>query len=130
MTSIASPAPVRAPSPRQRAVAIVVLLWLLVQIAVPFWLLRQPPPVRFGWQMYAGFPKRPLLTVVHADGRRKPISSRRYFAYFRLDLTPGYEPRLAAVVCRTRPTVVAVEVTPSRDKRVQAYRCARPGSRG
>lgn len=129
MTSLASPAPVRAPSPRQRAVAAVVLLWLLVQIAVPLWLLRYPPPVRFGWQMYAGFPERPRLTVFHADGQRRQLSSRRYFAYFRLDLTPGYEPRLATVVCRTRPQIVAVEVTPSRGKQAQRYTCVRPERR-
>jgi hypothetical protein len=44
----------RALSGRQKLVALFFAAFLLVQLAVPAYMLTQPRPARFGWQMYYG----------------------------------------------------------------------------
>jgi hypothetical protein len=74
------------------------IAFLAVQVVVPSWQLTQPPPARFGWQMYAAGARASEFAVVGRDGSVTPVALGEYIARQRddLDLLRFLPPTLCA----------------------------------
>ena len=110
-------------SARDRLVAAVVLIYLVLQVGVPTAMLFGPRPQRFGWQMFTNVPVLPTLVLHHAGGRPDTVGVDRYFARRRPELTPGELDRLPLHVCRVTDDVTLVELRVSRDSTPRRYPC-------
>jgi hypothetical protein len=84
------------------------IVFLVVQVLVPAWQLTQPPPARFGWQMYAAAARARAFAAVHSDGSVTPIVLDEYIIRRRDDLDlrrflpPAICARTGAVAVRYR----------------------------
>jgi len=81
-------------------------LLLGLQFAVPAWLLTQPRPARFGWQMFSDYRLAPDFFLVEEQGQEQPISAARYRIAFRNDVPA--EEALARHLLQLFPEAVAV----------------------
>ena len=98
----------RAVLKRRRLHAVVALV-VLVQVAVPIWVLAEEQrPARFGWQMYAGVVSPLEITLVTRDGTHRTVARSEVLGRIRPELS--YERRLAHHVCRRYPAAVAVTI--------------------
>lgn len=60
-------------SAQNMLVALFVIAFIVIQLAVPVLALAQPRPARYGWQMYTAVPSLPRVTVEDADGRTQSV---------------------------------------------------------
>jgi hypothetical protein len=106
-------------SSRKRLRAVVATV-VLIQVAVPLWVLAQPQrPARFGWQMYAGVVTPLEITVVTRDGTRRAIAPHEVLGRRRPELS--YGARLTRHLCRRYPAARVVTVRQT-EPRVRADR--------
>lgn len=85
-------------------------VFLLVQVAVPTWLLFQPRLQRFGWHMYSALPPTYEMVVTDSAGRAWPVDAGLHLAKRRADVQDDERVRLARVVCAEEPRAVSVRV--------------------
>ena len=64
----------------------VIVAFLLVQIAVPLVALFGPRPGRFAWQMYSALPDVPRAWTVAADGSEQRVDLDVLFAVRRAEM--------------------------------------------
>ncbi len=74
------------PDRRTLAVSVVIVAFLLVQVAVPVVALFGPRPGRFAWQMYSALPDVPRAWTVAADGSEQPVDLDALFAVQRAEI--------------------------------------------
>jgi hypothetical protein len=74
------------PDRRTLAVSVVIVAFLLVQIAVPVVALFGPRPGRFAWQMYSALPDVPRAWTVASDGTEQPVDLDALFAVRRAEI--------------------------------------------
>lgn len=98
---------------RQRVAMTFVVIFLVVQIAVPLAALAGPRPGRFSWQMYSGVRTQATFSIVHQDGSLTPVTPRDYVAHPRLDI--DFVAWLPDHVCSVEPDAVAVQVERAHD---------------
>jgi hypothetical protein len=103
------------------AAAVFLLVFVLIQTAVPFILLWTPRPARFGWQMFSVNPQRVRYVLVFRDGTRKAANLSRYVAQSRgeMDLTQSLPQHL----CRVVPGIASVEVVRSDTREMRVCMC-------
>jgi hypothetical protein len=94
---------------RHRLVVGLAALFLVVQIAVPIWMLFEPRPARVGWQMYSGARSLPEVVIVGEDGAEQVVDIIEYLAEPRAEI--DYAARFAEQGCRLFDAVV-VRVKP------------------
>ena len=110
-------------SARDRLVAAVIIVYLVLQVGVPTVLLLRPRPQRFGWQMFTNAPVIPTVVVHRSSGRGDTVDVDRYFARRRPELTPGELDLLAPHVCRVTDDAALVEISVRRDSPPRRYPC-------
>jgi hypothetical protein len=96
----------RAPSARQKLVALFFAAFLLVQLAVPAYMLTQPRPARFGWQMYSGVRIAGVYLVEDATGRLDTVRVADYVARSRIEV--DHRGALPAFLCQAVEGAAAV----------------------
>jgi hypothetical protein len=118
-----SPAPSFRPSGGVVAFA---FAWVVAQVTIPLWQLREPRPARWGWQMYSVTVPHPVMSGIRENGDRVRLRASTYLAHYRFELT-DYADRLAATACRVKSGLVAVEVQPHDAPRPRRYPCVASG---
>jgi hypothetical protein len=81
--------PPDAPGPRPPLAATFFVAFLLVQLAVPAYMLTQPRPARFGWQMYSAVRPDVVGGAFHiedARGEASPVVRSLHVARARLEV--------------------------------------------
>jgi hypothetical protein len=108
---------------RQIIVALFVVVFCAVQIAVPSARLFGDRGQRFGWQMFAT--SGPNVTVVGMPrgGALDTIDIEPYFAFRRSDLNPLYLRRLPRHICRVSPAFKWVAVRNEADSMIAMATC-------
>lgn len=86
-------------SPQTALVALLVVAFMVIQLAVPILALTQPRPARFGWQMYTAVASLPEVKLESADGRIAPVDLTDLVARGRADA--DFSVALAEHVCAT-----------------------------
>jgi hypothetical protein len=74
------------PDRQTLVISVVIIAFLLVQIAVPVAALFGPRPERFAWQMYSALPDVPRAWTVAADGSEQPVDLDALFAVRRAEI--------------------------------------------
>lgn len=87
---------------------------VLLQFAVPLLALLQPPPTRFGFQMYSGRGGAEVR-VVDDSGESHPVPMDRVAAIFRPEL--NWTRYLPEYLCSTRHHAVAIHVRQAEQSR-------------
>ena len=85
-----------------------VIIFLLVQTAVPAYQLMGPRPSRFGWQMYGGARAPSKATIVGNDGTESTENVAQQVGFYRSDL--DVTEHLPAYLCRKHPEARAVRL--------------------
>jgi hypothetical protein len=101
--------PPDVPRPRQTHAAVFSLAYLLVQLAVPAYMLTQPRPARFGWQMYSAVRADVVGGAFHIEDARgglTPVDRSRHVARARLEV--DYLEVLPPYLCDTVAGAAAV----------------------
>lgn len=80
-----------------RLAAIVVVGWMLVQLAIPTWRLAADGQDRFAWRMFSTFEARPTF-VVHTPNDQRVVDLHEVTARLRGDL--DLEAHLPDHLCR------------------------------
>ena len=102
-----------------RAGSTAIFVVIALQVAIPLVALLQPPPQKFGFQMYSGL-GAVTATVVDAEGGERPfVEIDRIAAKYRPDT--NWLPLLPEAVCASEPDVVSVTVEQS--GRSRSIRC-------
>jgi len=66
-------------------VALFMIAFIVIQLAMPILALAEPRPARFGWQMYTAVPSLPRVTVEDAEGRTQWVDVTDLVARGRAD---------------------------------------------
>lgn len=85
-----------------------ILLFGLVQIVLPAFMLSEPRPARFGWHMFTQGRTRGDFAVVHADGTRTKVRIADYAVSDRPEV--DFHAVLPAHLCRVIPEAQAIAV--------------------
>ncbi len=93
---------------RDRRVAVFVVAYVAVQLALPGIKLWEARPARFGWHMFSGIHPSPLFSVALPDGSTRPVAIEEHYGNPRADL--HYEDHLPAHLCRRLPGIRAVHL--------------------
>lgn len=94
-----------------RGQRVVILVYLIVQLAVPLAALSRGSP-RFGWRMFSQVTLPPTVLVKpRATSAFDTLHLADYLGFPRADLRFG--PALAREVCRVAPGAVQVRVIPA-----------------
>jgi len=82
-----------------RALGLIAVVFLALQIAVPATALFAPRPQRFGWHMYSALPPVPDVSVVGADGTEDRVELEALFVVPRaeIDYATALRDRLCGV---------------------------------
>ena len=105
---------------RQRVAAAFVVLYVVVQLAVPALAAVEPRMSRFGWQMFSRLVPRTTFTVRHVGGFEGPIDPNAYLAEPRAEVDLAR--LLSAHLCRVIPDALAVRAG-SPDGRSEEVAC-------
>ncbi|HEY9324276.1 MAG TPA: hypothetical protein VIP50_05045 [Agromyces sp.] len=104
---------------RGRAGSTAIFVVIALQVAVPLVALLQPPPQKFGFQMYSGL-GAVTATVIDTEGDERPfVEIDRIAAKYRPDT--NWLPLLPEAVCAAEHDVVSVTVEQS--GRSRSIRC-------
>lgn len=95
-----------------RGVAVVAVV--VVQFTVPFLALLQPPPTRFGFQMYSGLGGADVR-VIDESGESHRVPMERVAANFRPEL--NWTRHLPEYLCSTWPHAVSIHVRQAEQSR-------------
>lgn len=90
-------------SPRKRLLGLLVIAFVIVQLAVPILQLAQPRPARFGWQMYSALTSLPVVNVETANGTVTPLDLTRVVVRERAEV--DFSAALVQYVCDTTDAV-------------------------
>lgn len=98
--------------PREVAAAITFLAVVAFQFALPAQRLvavaaGEPPPARFGWQMYSRTPERLAMVALFDDGSERAVYPSALLARPRAEILVA---ELVPTVCAASPRVRAVAV--------------------
>ncbi|MEO5986536.1 MAG: hypothetical protein ABIW50_04035 [Candidatus Limnocylindria bacterium] len=93
-------------TPMTALVAVAMIAFLLVQLAMPALALSEPRPARFGWQMYTAVPTLPTVRIEAADGSLGPVDLGGLVARGRADA--DFSSALAAHLCATTNAAAVV----------------------
>jgi hypothetical protein len=74
------------PDRRTLAISVVIVAFLLVQVAVPLVALLGHRPGRFAWQMYSALPDVPRAWTVASDGTERAVDLDAVFAVRRAEI--------------------------------------------
>ena len=90
-------------APRERLLALLVIAFVIIQLAVPILQLAQPRPARFGWQMYSALTSLPVVKLETANGTVTSLDLSRVVVRERAEV--DYSAALAHHVCDTTDAV-------------------------
>lgn len=85
------------PDRRTLVISVIIVAFLLVQVAVPLVALFGPRPGRFAWQMYSALPEVPRAWIIASDGTEQPVDLDALFAVRRAEI--DYADVLRAGLC-------------------------------
>lgn len=109
------------PDRRTLAISVVIVAFLLVQLAVPLVALTGSRPGRFAWQMYSALPNVPHAWTVGADGTEQVVDVDALFAVRRAEI--DYARVLRAGLCEaTGAPAVKIQANDSEQPELIACR--------
>ncbi len=114
----------RPPQPNtimQPIITIGCVVFLIIQIGLPFILLWSPRPVRWGWQMYSTITEVPSVTLVLNDDTTQPVDLGQHIGYIRAEMQ--LTERLPAYLCRMYPQAQAVQYQATASSPMQEFVC-------
>lgn len=97
-----------------RALTILVIVFLALQLTVPLLSLAGPRPARLGWQMFSDLAPMPAVWLEDASGTLHPIDLDQLLAYGRPEVR--LDGPLVRALCR-RPGATAVVISRNDDPR-------------